>query len=88
VTTERRALDALLARYPDFDLLAVDWQTGPDGNELHRVWLLVELGQRAADGSDAWARHRFAVWRRTGAVHGLSLDGAVTDDPLFVATRA
>jgi hypothetical protein len=83
VTTERRALDALLARHPDFDLLSVDWKIGPDGDDLNRVWLLVELGQRSIDGSDVWARHRFAIWRRTGAVHGLGLDGAVTDDPLF-----
>jgi hypothetical protein len=81
--TERRALDALLARYPDFDLLSVDWKIGPGGDDLARVWLLVELGQRSQDGADVWARHRFAIWRRTGAVHGLGLDGAVTDDPLF-----
>lgn len=85
MTTERRALDALLARYPDFDLLSVDWQE-PDGwgSMLSGVWLIVVLGQRSDDGSETWARHSFAIWKTTGAVHGLGHDGAVTDDPLFV----
>ena len=88
-TIERRALDLLLAMHPFFDLLEVDWQLAiEDEGETIRPfigpWLLVTLGQRSQDGGPVWARHRFAIWKATGAVHGVEEDGAVTDDPLFV----
>lgn len=81
-TTERRALELLLAAYPAFDLLAVDWQL-PDDVGDGGPWLLVELGQRSHDGLETWARHSFAIWKATGAIHGVGHDGAVTDDPLL-----
>jgi len=71
----RRGLDLLLASCPHLDLIELSWQAdGP--------WLLVTLGQQSADGSDAFARHEYAIWRRTGAVHGV-VAGAVTDDPVL-----
>jgi hypothetical protein len=77
----RQGLDLLLQTYPDFDLLEVElgWME-PD---LARPWLIVVLGQPSADGSPAWVRHSFAIWKSTGAVHGLQHDGSVTDDALF-----
>jgi hypothetical protein len=85
---ERRALDLLLRMYPFFDLLEIDWQLAIDaeGEEVRPFigpWLLVTLGQPSVDSSPAWARHHFAIWKATGAVHGVQEDGSVTDDPLF-----
>jgi hypothetical protein len=76
----RRGFDLLLHNAPHLDVLAVEWQRdGP--------WLLVTLGQRS-EGDDvvAWARHRYAVFKRTGAVHGFLADGSVTDDPVLTLT--
>lgn len=94
-TIERRALNALLVMFPDFDLLGVDWQR-PADYLAHRQgsgsigdlgepgpWLLVYLGQRSDDGFEAWARHDYAIWKRTGAVHLVGADGAVIDPPLI-----
>lgn len=75
VTTERRALDSLLAIFPWFDVLDIDWQHGP--------WLLVTLGQRSDDDAHAWATHKYAIWKRTGAVHLVGPDGAVIDPPII-----
>jgi hypothetical protein len=72
----RRGLDLLLAQAPHLDLLKAEWQAeGP--------WLLVTLGQRSAGVRETWARHRYAIFTNTGAVHGLQQDGAVTDDPIL-----
>ena len=62
---------------PHLDVLHIEWQTdGP--------WLLVELGQSTvAPEGEVWARHRYAIWKRTGAVHGYEADGSVTDDPVL-----
>jgi hypothetical protein len=78
MSIERQALDLLLRSHPSFDLLDVDWQEPPG------PWILVTLGQRSTGGGETWARHHFAIFKRTGAVHGLQHDGSVTDDPLFV----
>jgi hypothetical protein len=87
-TTERQALDLLLRLHPFYDLIEIDWQLALDdeGEEVRPFvgpWLLVTLGQRSDDGGPIWARHHFAIWKATGAVHGLQEDGSVTDDPLF-----
>jgi len=73
----RRGLDRLLAVSPHLDVLSIEWQTdGP--------WLLVELGQpTVAPDGEVWARHRYAIWKTTGAVHGYEADGSVTDDPVM-----
>jgi hypothetical protein len=72
----RIGLERLLEMYGTFDVLEVDWQdNGP--------WVLVTLGQPSSDGVDAHARHHFAIWKSTGAVHGIEHDGAVTDEPLL-----
>ena len=71
----RRGLDGLLANVPHLELVAAEWQRGGP-------WLLVTLGQQSADGADVFALHEYAIWKRTGAVHGVHA-GAVTDDPLF-----
>jgi hypothetical protein len=81
-TTERRALDRLLDLFPAFDLLDVNWQLPSDTN-AGGPWLLVRLGQRSDDGYEAWAVHHFAIWKTTGAVHGIDADGAVIDPPLI-----
>ena len=73
----RRGLDLLLARYPMLDLVTAEWQAdGP--------WLLVTLGQQSAGGGPPFALYPFAIWRSTGAVHGIQHDGAVIDDALYV----
>jgi hypothetical protein len=75
----RRGLDWLLASLAPLDLISAEWQ-------LDGPWLLVVLGQQSDDGSDVFARHPFAIFKATGAVHGYDPEhpGAVTDDPLFV----
>lgn len=87
-TLMRRTLDELLRRYPFFDLVEVDWQLAiEDDDEVARPfvgpWLLVTLGQPSMLGGPPWAKHHFAIFKTTGAVHGLQHDGSVTDDPLF-----
>ena len=81
----RQGLDLLLETYPDFDLLEAE--TAWEEHQLDRPWLLVTLGQRSEGEHPAWARHRFAIWKTTGAVHGLLHDGSVTDDALFAPDR-
>jgi hypothetical protein len=92
-TIVRRALDELLARYPSFDLVNVDWQLAieGEGEEIRPYigpWFLVTLGQPSEryEGGvppPPWVRHHFAIWKTTGAVHGVQHDGSVTDDPLW-----
>jgi hypothetical protein len=72
----RRGLDRLLAVMPHLDLIRLEWQgDGP--------WVLIDLGQRSEGEAEAWAIHRYAIFKRTGAVHGMS-GGAVTDDPILM----
>lgn len=89
----RKGLDALLERYPHFDLLSVDWQIGseyrsgaPDWTYIVGPWLLVTLGEPSDTSTPepirAWARWEFAIWKHTGAVHSME-GGAVSDDPIF-----
>jgi hypothetical protein len=82
-TIERRSLVLLLAMHPLYDLLSVDWQLADDDHGMSGVWILVNLGQPSDGDVEAWAVHHFAIFKETGAVHGLDHDGAVTDDPLF-----
>ena len=89
----RRALDELLRQYPHLDLLRVEWQIDPprgawDKRSASRwdgPWVLVDLGQPSehVDVEPAWALWRFAIWRATGAVHAIGVDGAVSDDPIL-----
>jgi hypothetical protein len=88
VTTEREALDALLAMFSWFDVLSVDWQRPDHTRSEPGPWLLVTLGQRSDDGTEAWAEHRFAIWKRTGAVHGIDVNGAVIDPALITGVGA
>jgi hypothetical protein len=75
----RQGLDLLLSSAPHLDLLDADWQEdGP--------WLMVTLGQPSQGEEERWARHRYAIFKRTGAVHGLQLDASVTDEPILVPT--
>lgn len=78
---ERRAVDRLLAAHPDFDLLEVAWGS-PHEPTAPVPWLIVVLGQRSAGGGEVWARYAFAIWKHTGAIHGLQADGSVTDEAL------
>jgi hypothetical protein len=82
-TVERQALDKLLSMFPDFDLMGVDWQRPKGQGETPGPWLIVFLGQRSEDGFEAWARHEYAIWKRTGAVHLVGADGAVIDPPII-----
>lgn len=83
-TTERRAIDELLAVFPWFDVLDVDWQLPDETRSDSGPWVLVTIGQRSDDGAEAWAQHRYAIWKRTGAVHGIDATGAVIDPPLLL----
>lgn len=74
--------------HPDFDVLRVDWQNALAGgchpslaprNVEPGPWLLVTLGQRSDAGNEAWAETTYAIFKRTGAIHFLGLDGAVSD---------
>lgn len=76
VSKARRGLDLLLRSMPMYELVEAEWQEGGP-------WLLVTLGQLSDDGNDAFARHPFAIWKHTGAVHGIEANGAVTDDPVM-----
>jgi hypothetical protein len=81
----RQALDELLRAYPMFDLVSVDWQIDPQTRDWRGPWVRVGLGQPGEGDVPAWAVHSFAIWRTTGAIHGVWADGSVTDDVLFVA---
>lgn len=74
----RISFDRLLEMHSTMNVLKVEWQKdGP--------WILVELGQPSVDyenGNEAHAVYSFAIFKRTGAVHGIH-DGAVTDEPLI-----
>jgi hypothetical protein len=66
----------LLRFAPHLDLVSAEWQQdGP--------WLLVTLGQASDDGAERFARHHYAIWKATGAVHGVNPGGDVTDDPVM-----
>lgn len=95
----RQALDALLDRYPGFDVVSIDWQLDSTAwvpavsapKPIHGgPWVLVEIGQPSDtfDETPAWAIWQFAIFKATGAVHSMS-DGAVSDDPipLYVGGR-
>lgn len=95
----RRAVDALLARYPYFDLLYVDWQR--KGVEVASLARLGDLPSfrfypddltlpwvrvwlgEPAVRGDAWAIWPFAIWKTTGDVYRVGADGAVGDEPLI-----
>ncbi len=85
-TTERQGLDGLLALFPDFDLLEVNWKLPNESRADPGPWLIVLLGQRSDDGAHAWAVHHYAIWKRTGAVH--LLDGAMVVDPPIIEGRS
>lgn len=76
VSPARHGLDWLLEQHPHLELLEAKWIGGP--------WLTVTLGQRSDTDDDVFARWSFAIWKRTGAVHGVQALGDVTDDPLYV----
>ena len=88
-SSARRGLDALLARFPMYDLLALDWDPGRPvqgrraGDLNVNPWLIVELGQRSDGSTEAWTASKFAIWKSTGAVHTIGADGAVSDDPIL-----
>lgn len=81
----RKGLDDLLAFYPFFDVISVEWQVTehPLGFPIEwGPWVLVKLGQASEGETQAFAVWQFAIWRTTGAVHAMS-EGAVSDDPIF-----
>lgn len=64
--------------------MRIEWQAS-DTDALGGPWVLVTLGQPSDsfDELPAWALYNYAIWKRTGAVHVLELDGAVSDDPII-----
>lgn len=84
----RRGLEWLLGRHPGFEVLLVDYGRSRLELELGNgitpaeAWIRVELGQPSDDGLGAFAVHPYAIWKNTGAVHGIR-DGAVIDPPLW-----
>jgi hypothetical protein len=69
--------------FPGFDLLEIEWGLPDRLSADPNPWLKVVLGQRSDDGGHAWARHQYAIWKVTGAVHGIDADGAVIDPPFI-----
>lgn len=70
------ALIRLEAEFPLSEVARLD----PQDSSLFRVegpWLEVDLRDR--DGSIS----KFAIWKRTGAVHQISPDGTVVDPPMI-----
>lgn len=88
-TNARRGLDALLARYPGLDLVALEQQVDPsDGRSAARwrgPWMLVDLGEPSEqiELEPVWTLRKFAIWRATGDVYSIGANGAVGDDPLI-----
>lgn len=82
----RRSLDELLARFPFFDLLEIDWQWVDELGKEHGPWVLVKLGQPSESETEAWAVWPFAIWKTTGNVYGMDVHGAVEDDPIIEVT--
>lgn len=71
----REGFDWLTRSMPMLDVLSVEWQEdGP--------WVLVTLGQPSERNPEVFARYPYAIWKHTGAVHGMNM-GAVIDPPLF-----
>lgn len=82
-TPFRRGLDWLLAMHPGFDLLDATMPGRSVG--FPAAWLVIELGQPSEDEAalGAYAVHRYAIWKNTGAVHFLGADNAVSDEPIY-----
>ena len=76
----RRGLDLLLLMYPHLDLVSA---TSPGDDELGTPWLIIELGQPSEGKVEAYARWRYALLKKTGAVYRFDPDGAVQDDPFI-----
>jgi hypothetical protein len=86
----RRGLDALLLRYPFFDVLKVErgnWN--PEVSQVTAAWILVTLGQPSENEIEAFARWEFAIWKNTGAVYAMAGPaGPVSDDPIIEVEHA
>lgn len=88
MTNERRGLDLLLSHYDDYDVVRI---------EQNDWWLLVDL--RESFPSDVYhidtttgaatevGTLPFAIWRHTGDVYRVGLDGAVEDDAFLEVQR-
>ena len=72
----RLGLDWLLALHPGFDVLYAQQQPG-------HGWIEVDLGQPSDGAIEAYAIHRYAIWKNTGAVHPIDANGAASDDPIY-----
>jgi hypothetical protein len=59
-STDRNALDRLLRHAPHLDLLGI---------EIRPDFLVIDLGQPGEGSVDAWARWRYLIDRRSGAVY-------------------
>lgn len=81
----RRGLDWLLALHPGLTVLRVDYGRARLEAPVmpSSSWCEVDLGQASEGGIEAFAVHRYAIWKNTGAVHPIGHDGAVTDDPMY-----
>jgi hypothetical protein len=82
-TPARRGLDLLLSRCPHLDLVKADADYDPSPLTPTNAWLLVTLGQRSEGMAEVYALHDYAIWKNTGAVHGVGRDGAVSDNPIM-----
>lgn len=87
MTIERDALNQLLDAYPMFDVLNINWQRANEHAVGPGPWLLVDLGERSVDGNEAWAVWKFAIFKRTGAVHRLDPIEGVEDPPIIAGDR-
>lgn len=83
-TLIRQALDELLRRCPDEDVIDIDWQ-------LTRQIYSTSIPQRIwyPEMEGPWVRillgntKEYVIWKHTGALYEVGDDGAVPDDPIW-----
>jgi hypothetical protein len=80
----RRALDELLRRFPDEDVISVDWQLSRD---IYSETVTQRMWPGGIDGP--WVRillgntKEYVIWKHTGDLYEVGDDGAVPDDPIW-----
>lgn len=83
-TLIRQSLDELLCRFPDEDVISIDWQLQM---EIHSITVPQHKWETDIEGP--WVRillgntKEYVIWKQTGALYEVEDDGAVPDDPIW-----